>query len=51
MHWSFVCYCYELLVNGELTHWPDVDEDIEVIGLLSLNTIVVPPDGDLRLKP
>lgn len=28
---------YELLGNGEGIHWPDVDEDISVAGLLAGN--------------
>lgn len=38
---------YELVAGGAIVRWPDVDEDIEVAGLLALTSIVVPPDGDL----
>ncbi len=31
---------YELLGNGEGIHWPDVDEDISVAGLLAGNSSV-----------
>lgn len=41
----------KLNASGEILHWPDVDEDISVPGLLSTKEIFVLPDGDLRVKP
>ena len=38
---------YALVADGEIIRWPDVDEDILVVGLLAADEIVVPPDGDL----
>lgn len=35
--------------HGRIVHWPDVDEDIDVAALLGLESIVVPPDGDLSI--
>lgn len=31
---------YELLGNGEVIYWPEVDEDISVVGLLAGNPSV-----------
>ena len=42
---------YELIGDGEIIRWPDVDEDILVSGLLATDEIVVPPDGDLAIVP
>lgn len=34
---------------GQILHWPDVDEDISVSGLLSTTEILVLPEGDLHI--
>ena len=38
---------YELIGDGEIIRWPDVDEDILVSGLFAMDEIVMLPDGDL----
>ena len=38
-----------LELRERILHWPDVDEDIDVVALLGLESIVVPPNGDLSI--
>ncbi len=39
----------EILGQGSVLRWPDVDEDILVAGLLATDAIAVWPDTDMRL--
>jgi hypothetical protein len=40
----------EIQERGAALRWPDVDEDISVMGLLATDEIVVWPDADMRIR-
>jgi len=42
---------YEILGNGEGIHWPDLDEDISIIGLLAGRASVEYNQRGSRLSP
>lgn len=42
---------WEEVTGGRFIHWPDVDEDIDLRGLLATEAVVAPPDEDLAIHP